>query len=96
MTTMVCINAVLKDGCLEDAVKFLQERFPETRSYDGCQGITAYLGEDGLSMVFIEHWNNKAAFEQYLNWRQDSGSFAYFSDLVEGEMDIRTFEAVDA
>lgn len=96
METMVCIEATLKEDRLQDAVDFLRKRFPETRDYPGCQGITAFLNEDGKTMMFIERWDSQADFKKYLAWRQESGSFAYFSELVVGEMDIRMFEPVDA
>lgn len=96
METMICIEATLKEGRLQDAVEFLRERFPETRDYPGCKGITAYLNDDEKTMVFIERWDSHADFEKYLAWRQASGSFAYFTELVEGELEIRSFEPVDA
>ena len=95
MTTMVCVEAELKQGRLDDAVAFLRQRFPETRDYPGCNGINAYLHDDGKTMVFVELWDTKEDFEKYLAWRQESGSFADFTEMVAGEMDIRTFEQLD-
>lgn len=96
MTTMVCIEAELKPERLEEAIAFLKQRFPETRDYPGCKGINAYVHEDGKTMVFVELWEAKENFESYLAWRQESGSFAEFGDMVVGEMNIRSFEEVDA
>lgn len=96
MTTMVCIEAALQPDRIQDAVDFLKLRFPETRDYPGCQGIHAYLNDDGKTMVFVEHWDAQADFEKYLAWRQESGSFAAFTEMVDGELEIRTFEQLDA
>ena len=96
MTTMICVEAELKPERLDDAVAFLRERFPETRAYSGCKGIDAYLGEDGKTMLFVETWESKSDFDSYLAWRQETGSFASFADMVVGELNIRAFEQVDA
>jgi quinol monooxygenase YgiN len=96
MTTMICVEATLQAGRVQDATEFLQQRFPETREYAGCQDIIAYLNDDGKTMMFVEHWDSKADFDKYLAWRQESGSFAAFTDMVDGELKFRTFEQVDA
>ncbi len=96
MTTMVCIEAELQPDRIDDAVAFLRERFPETRDYPGCKGIHAYLHDDGKTMVFVELWEARENFERYLAWRQESGSFEKFTDMVVGDMNIRTFAQVDA
>jgi len=95
MSIMICVEATLKEGRQHDAIEFLRERFPETRACEGCHNITAYLNEDGRTMVFIEHWAAQSDFERYLSWRQESGSFAYFSELVEGELKIGSFSTVE-
>ena len=56
MTIMICVEATLQEGRLQDATEFLQQRFPETRDYAGCQGIMAYLNDDGKTMVFVEEF----------------------------------------
>ena len=75
----------------------MPKRFPETRAYDGCQGITGYLNaDDGRTFVFVEYWETKDAFQRYLAWRTETGVLAQLSSVFEGAPNIRSFETVDA
>ncbi len=47
MTVLVLVEAKVQASHVDDAIKFLGEKFPETREYEGCQDISAYLNEDG-------------------------------------------------
>ena len=95
MTTLVLVDARLKPGCLQDALSFLAERLPETREYPGCRGIDAYVADDGANLVLVETWDSEARFDAYLQWRQESGSFATFSDYVKGEPQIRRYVSAE-
>ena len=92
MTRLVQVKAKLLPGKLDDAVNFLKLRFPETREYAGCQDIEAYVAEDGLSLCFVEHWDSQDQFDAYLSWRQETGSFTEFLSMVDGELDIQSYD----
>lgn len=96
MTVMVQVEATVDRSKVGDAIEFLSEKFPEARVYDGCQNVTAYLNEDGETFVFIEHWDSKEQFENYMNWRQESGTFGTFLEMLVGEPNIRFFEQTRA
>ncbi len=49
MATLVLLEAKARSAdAVEELKMLLKERLPETRAYDGCRGITFYLGDDGL------------------------------------------------
>ena len=92
MTKLVQVTARLQPGKLDEAIDFLKLRFPETRDYSGCQSIDAYVAEDGLTLCFIELWDSQDQFDSYLSWRQESGSFDQFLSMIDGELDIQSFD----
>ena len=96
MTVIVHVEAVIQEDRVQDAIDFLSDKFPEARVYDGCQSVTAYLNEDGKTFVFIEHWDSKDDFNRYMTWRQESGTFNSFLEMLDGEVNIRFFSETEA
>jgi quinol monooxygenase YgiN len=73
----------------------LKRHIPDTRSYEGCQDITAYINEDDKTIVMVEHWDSKAHYEKYLAWREETGVLSDFGALLEGAPMIRFFDVLD-
>ena len=96
MAILVQVEAVAKPECVGKVVQLLKRGFPDTRSSDGCQDITAYLNEDGKTFVVIEHWNSKEQYQRYLTWRTEIGAMDALGALLEVPLNIRFFTAVDA
>ena len=68
MATLVQLEAKAKPECVQEVIDLLRPRLPETRDYDGCQEITAYLNDDGHTFVFVELWDSKEHYDKYLAW----------------------------
>lgn len=66
MAILVQLEANAKPECVEELMDMIKQRFPETRAYGGCKEITAYLNEDGHTLVFVEQWEPKAHDENIL------------------------------
>ena len=96
MAIMVQVEAVAKPGCTEQLVQMFELGFPDTRAADGCNSLTAYLGEDGQTFVVVESWESKAHYEAYLAWRTETGVMAALNALFQAPPNIRYFTAVDA
>lgn len=96
MTTLVALECKARSDSVDTLIGFMQKHLPDTRNFEGCQDITAYLGEDGLSVIMVEHWDTKAHYEKYLAWRQETGVFADLGAMLDGEPSIRFFEPIDA
>lgn len=95
MGTLVIFEATAKPDSVESLVEFLQRHIPDTRSYDGCREIDAYLHEDGRSIVMVERWDSKEHYQKYLGWRDETGVLAEFGTLLEAPPDIRFFEYIE-
>ncbi|MEM1204177.1 MAG: antibiotic biosynthesis monooxygenase [Acidobacteriota bacterium] len=96
MTIMVKVEAVAQPEKTTELVRMLQRGFPHTRAAPGCHDLTAYLNEDGVSLVVIEHWESKAHYQSYLDWRTETGAIDALGALLQGPLEIRFFEKVGA
>lgn len=97
----MAIMALLEGRVKADAVDRLKAAlaglFPETRQYEGCHDITAYFdGDDGRTMVFVEHWESKALHQRYLQWRTETGVIPGLVEMLEAPPTIRYFEQAAA
>tara|TARA_R110000824_G_scaffold7892_7_gene35989 strand:+ start:12487 stop:12777 length:291 start_codon:yes stop_codon:yes gene_type:complete len=96
MSILVQLEVKAKPECVEEMSSFLADIFPDTRAYDGCIDIQAYLNEDGCTIVFVEHWLSREHYQKYLAWREASGSLAALGPFLQGPPEIRYFQAIDA
>ena len=74
MSVTVLLEAPVKAEEISNMKSYLAEVFPETREYDGCQGMDVYFNtENEGNMVMVEHWDSRAHHEKYLAWRTETG-----------------------
>ena len=96
MSILVQLEAKAKPESVSEMSAALAQLFPETRAYDGCIDITAYLNDDGHTFVFVEHWKTKEQYEKYLAWREETGVLATLGSFLQEPPSIRYFEAIKA
>ncbi len=96
MGILVLLEVAARPDCVEDMTEFLAARLPETRAFDGCEDITAYLNDDGKTIVMVEHWDAKASYEKYTAWRRETGVLDTLATMLAGPPSIRYFETVNA
>ncbi len=96
MSVMVLIEAQVKPEEISTAKSFMAEILPDTRAYDGCQGIDVYSNtEDTSSWVLVEHWDSRAHYEKYHAWRTETGVIAKIGEMFAGPPNTRYFEKID-
>ena len=97
MSVTVLLEAPVKADEISNMKSYLAEIFPETRAYEGCQGIDVYFNSENESnMVLIEHWDSRPQHEKYLGWRTETGVMEKLGGMLAGPPNIRYFERVDA
>jgi quinol monooxygenase YgiN len=97
MSVLVLLEAQVKSDDVSAMKTYLAEIFPDTRAYDGCQGIDVYFNtEDAGNMVLIEHWDSRTHYEKYLAWRTETGAFDTLAGMLAGAPSIRYLERIDA
>jgi len=93
MTASVLLEGNLKDGNLDALKKMAEEKYPITRSYDGCIGINLTINfEDSNNFVMTETWDSKEHYEKYLQFRIEDGTVAELTDLCVEAPSIRIFD----
>jgi quinol monooxygenase YgiN len=97
MSVMVIFEGKVKPDVLDRLKASLPRVFPETRAFDGCLGIQAYINDENeCNIVFIEHWKSKAHYERYLAWRTETGVVAGLERAMQEPPTIRCFDLIEA
>lgn len=97
MATLVIVDAKVKVDSLDKMRALLAEILPDTRTYDGCQGVTAYANlDDPQGILLHELWESRAHCEKYFAWRRETGVLNRIVALLEDPPSIRYLEATDA
>ena len=95
MAVLMLLEATAKGERVSELKRLLKERVPETRAFDGCQDSTAYLSvDDGRTVLIVDHWDSKEAYQKYMAWRAETGTRAQLSGMLEGTPKVRYFEAI--
>jgi quinol monooxygenase YgiN len=80
-------------AALADAFKQI---LPDTRSYDGCEGLSFHQNvDDPASLLIYEKWVSRAKYEAYLGWRSERGDVAALGPMVTAPPNIRYFDDVE-
>ena len=96
MSVTVLLEAPVKAEEISNMKSYLAEVFPETREYDGCQGMDVYFNtENEGNMVMVEHWDSRAHHEKYLAWRTETGVMDKIGSMLAGPPSIRYFDKAD-
>ena len=80
----MAVTVLLEVNTNPDQVEALRELFakilPDTRAYDGCQGVNLFCNQDeGPNMVLIEKWETRQHYEKYLGcWFHRLSSLVQF------------------
>ncbi len=97
MSILVSLEGQVKSDKISDMKSSLAQILPDTRSYDGCQGIDAQFNvDDPGKMVIVEQWESRGHHEKYLQWRTETGVMDKLGSMLTGPPSIRYFEKVDA
>ena len=96
MSVLVTLEANLKGD--DEFAKFEQmgrDLLPDTRAYEGCEGITIHRNmDDPTNVVLVEHWTSREHYEKYLAWRDETGVLAQLGELLTGPPNIRFYDIV--
>jgi len=86
MSIGIIVEARLKEETLEEAKQFFIDNLPDTRNFDGNQGISMNLDEDDSTLMFlVEKWESKEHYEKYHHWREGNGSLDQIRSFLDGK-----------
>ena len=97
MSTIVLLAMQVKPEAIDEMKAFLHRILPDTRAYDGCQGVDIYSNlDDTGNLVFYQRWDSRQHYEKYLAWRTEMGTATQLRAMAASPPRIRYFERVDA
>jgi quinol monooxygenase YgiN len=96
MSVLVVVDLPAQPGKAEEIESFINAIVPDTRTFDGFEGITLHRDqEDPNHLLLLERWDSRAHHEKYLAWRTDRGDLATIVGLLAGAPTIRYFNDVE-
>jgi quinol monooxygenase YgiN len=97
MSVVVLLEIQVKPEALDEMKAFLKKNLPDTRAYDGCQGVDIYGNlDDTGNLVLYERWDSRQHYEKYLAWRTETGALNQLGTMVAAPPSIRYFQRLDA
>jgi len=95
---MIFVNLQLKvkNGLESEFIEELNIILKETRSYEGCHAVYFIQNQDDPSnLEFFSKWESKQHYDNYLQWRIDSGVMEEVANkYLDGEPLWRYFDLV--
>ena len=96
MSVIVLVNLSIKEESLEKFKTFFKEIIPDTRSYEGCQGIQLYQNKESPTKFTIHaKWDSEEAQKKYMAWRMETGSFDKLQPMLSEPFSIQFYDILD-
>ncbi|MDH3602532.1 MAG: antibiotic biosynthesis monooxygenase [Candidatus Tectomicrobia bacterium] len=97
MSVVVLLEVQVKPEDVDNMKAYFKEILPDTRAYDGCQGIDVYGNlDESTNLVLYERWDSRQHYDNYLAWRAETGVVDRLGSMLSGPPSIRYYERVDA
>ncbi len=96
MSIIVIIELSVKDESVEEVKKFLKEKLPDTRSFEGCQGVQLYSSVESPSKLILhEKWDSEEAHKKYRSWRMETGAEDKLGSMLTETLNLQFYTIVD-
>ena len=96
MSILVLLEGQVQPNKIVEMKSYMKKELPDTRSYDGCQGVDVHFNlDDPENMVVMEQWESRGHYDKYLQWRTETGVLAKNVTMLTGPPNIRYFERAD-
>ena len=90
MSVTVLLDLKAAPGSIEKMKQLFVEVLPDTRAYDGCEGLDVHLNQDDANnLVIVERWQSRPHYEKYFAWRQETGFIDRLGPLLGAPPSIR-------
>ena len=95
MSVTILLELHSKPENLEQLKSIFQEILPDTRAYDGCQGLELIVNQDDPNhFIVIEKWNSRQHYETYFAWRVETGVVDKLAALSSQPPSIRYYDQI--
>ena len=96
MSIVVFVNFTAKNDSIDELKSYFKKILPDTRSYEGCEGVDLYENSESTTKFTIQaKWSSKEAQQKYMAWRMETGEFDNLSTMISGPPTIDYYNIVD-
>ena len=96
MSVIVLVNLNVKKEHIEELKKYFKEILPDTRSFEGCQGVQMYESKESPTKMTIHaKWVSEEAQKKYMSWRMDSGALDKLIPMLSDHPNLEFYNIVD-
>lgn len=96
MSIVVFVNFTAKNDSIDELKSYFKKILPDTRSYEGCEGVHLYENSESTTKFTIQaKWSSKEAQQKYMAWRMETGEFDNLSTMISGPPTIDYYNIVD-
>lgn len=96
MSIVVIVNFTAKEESIEDLKSYFKKILPDTRSYEGCEGVQLYQDMDSPTKFTIQaKWTSKEAQQKYISWRMESGEFEKLGSMITDSFSMDYYDIID-
>ena len=90
MSVTILLDLKAAPGSIDKLKDVFVEILPDTRTYDGCEGLDVHLNQDdGDNLVIVERWQSRPHYEKYFAWRQETGLLDRLGPLLGAPPSVR-------
>ena len=90
MSVTILLDLKAAPGTIDKLKDVFAEILPDTRAYDGCEGLDVHLNQDdGDNLVIVERWQSRPHYEKYFAWRQETGLLDRLGPLLGAPPSVR-------
>ena len=94
VSVLVTVDLFVDPERQDELLKVFGAAFPDTRRYEGCEEITAFVDQDQPGhLLLVERWARRADHESYLEWRRETGMFDVLADFATAAPEFRYFDS---
>ena len=96
MSVIVIMSLTVKDDRLDELKKYFKEILPDTRSFEGCQGVQLYESKDEPTKLTIHaRWVSEDAQKKYIEWRMETGTLEKIMPMLSDPPNMQMYEIID-
>lgn len=96
MSIVVIANLSAKEESLEELKNYLKETLPDTRSFEGCQGVQLYENKESPTKLTIHaKWVSEEAQKKYVAWRMETGALNKLTTMLSEPASMPFYNIID-
>ena len=96
MSVIVIVNLDVKEESVDELKKYFKEILPDTRSFEGCQGVQLYESKESPTKMTIHaKWTSEDAQKKYMSWRIENGSLEKLMPMLSEHPNLEFYDIVD-